>query len=138
MPSRCKLPSLAAALALVLALSLARAEDVTIVVPDDGSAVLYSHDAAPDAVLALDPTTAPQAVSMLLSSSAAAMLQAASDEDDVEAVVAPVAAAAFAQTVDSTADSARLLGEAREKALLVTHGLGENAEPVEQGGAGRR
>ena len=47
MPSRCKLPSLAAALALVLALSLARAEDVTIVVPDDGSAVLYSHDAAP-------------------------------------------------------------------------------------------
>lgn len=95
---RCsKLLSFAAALALALALSVARAQDVTIVVPDDGSAVLYSHDAAPDAVLVLDPATAPQAVSALLTSSAAAsMLQvaAAADEDEVEAVAAPVAAAA--------------------------------------------
>ena len=92
---RCsKLLSFAAfALALALALPLARAQDVTIVVPDDGSAVLYSHDAAPDAVLALDPATAPQAVSALLTSSAMESMLAA-DEGEAGREVVGVGCAA--------------------------------------------
>jgi hypothetical protein len=94
-----KLLSLAAALALVLAFPLARAQDVTIVVPDDGTAVLYSHDAAPDAVLALDPASAPEAVSLLLSSAASMMPEAAANEgEEVEAAVASLFAAAAADS----------------------------------------
>ena len=108
-PSSRKLLSLAAALALVLAAFplAARAQqgDVTILVPDDGSAVLYSHDAAPEAVLALDPATAPEAVSLLLSSSS--MPEAAAD-DEIEAALAPLiadaAASAAAEEVSMTTE----------------------------------
>ena len=90
-----------AALSLALSApnySLVRAQDVvTIVVPDGkGAPVLYSQASAPESVLALDPETAPQAVSMLL------QLLPEVSEIDAAAAAQPVAAAVASPSDDSS------------------------------------
>lgn len=100
-----RLLSLAASLALVLLLaaSSGRAEDITIFAPDDGAAVLYSHDSAPDAILALDPKMAPDVVPLLFAESDDTLMPDDGGASPAELVLAsaPVAASSAVEEAES-------------------------------------